>query len=227
MRQRLARRAGCLFGALLVLAAARGAETNTVERVPIPLHLPLQPIGSWPIAPPPDTGVEKPTGKPRPHFLAPRGVTNLALHRPVTGSAPVPVQGTYGLATDGSKEVGETNVLVLPKGRQWIQIDLGQVHSIYAIVVWRNYERPYIYRNVVVQIADDPEFRVNARTLFNNDQDGFQDLGVGHDLGYFESYEGKLIDVNGQQARCLRVYSRGSHDEPLNYYREIEIYGLP
>jgi hypothetical protein len=50
-------------------------------------------------------------------------------------------------------------------------------------------------------------------------------MGMGTNLEYFETHEGKLIDAKGVQARFIRFYSRGSTESPLNEYTEIEVYG--
>ena len=78
-----------------------------------------------------------------------------------------------------------------------------------------------------MQVADDPEFTRNVRSLFNNDIDNSANLGIGSDREYFETREGKLIDAKGTVARHLRSYSRGSTQSALNVIQEIEIYGVP
>jgi len=50
---------------------------------------------------------------------------------------------------------------------------------------------------------------------------------VGTDKEYFETYEGKLIDAKGVEARYVRCYSRGSTYSALNRYTEIEVWGIP
>ena len=45
------------------------------------------------------------------------------------------------------------------------------MHEIYAIVIWLFHKEPRVYFDVVVQVADDPDFITNVRTLFNNDID--------------------------------------------------------
>ena len=52
-------------------------------------------------------------------------------------------------------------------------------------------------------------------------------LGIGKDLEYFESNEGKLIDAKGEVARYVRLYSKGSTDSDLNHYIEVEVWGKP
>jgi len=78
-----------------------------------------------------------------------------------------------------------------------------------------------------VQVADDQDFIQNVRTVFNNDQDNTSGLGVGTNLEFFETHEGKLIDAKGVKGRFVRVYSKGSTESALNEYTEVEIYGRP
>ena len=78
-----------------------------------------------------------------------------------------------------------------------------------------------------MQVADDPDFINNVRTMFNNDIDNSSGLGVGTDREYFENFEGKLINAKGVKARYIRFYSKGSTESALNEYTEIEVYGCP
>jgi hypothetical protein len=80
---------------------------------------------------------------------------------------------------------------------------------------------------VVVQVADDADFIENVRTVFNNDIDNSAGLGVGKDLHYTETNEGKLIDAKGVKARYVRLYSNGNTSDDLNRYTEVEVYGKP
>ncbi len=171
--------------------------------------------------------VEKPTGKPRPPFLAPAGTKNVALHKKVTSSDPSPLNGSLDLVTDGDKEATDDSYVELHRKTQWVQIDLAGEYRIYAILVWHSHGVPQIYRDVVVETADDPDFTKDVHMLFNNDYDNTSGLGVGSDKEYLETYEGKLIDAKGVVARYVRLYSNGSTASNLNRYTEVEVYGLP
>jgi len=129
--------------------------------------------------------------------------------------------------TDGDKEPSDQSIIYLRKGTQWVQMDLGSPQALFAIVLWHAHNTPKVYHDVIVQIADDPDFMENVRTLFNNDQDNSSGRGVGADREYFETYEGRLIDAKGAKARYLRFYSKGSTESALNEYTEIEVYGRP
>lgn len=168
-----------------------------------------------------------PTGSPRPPFLAPRGVTNVAAGKPVTGSDDEPIVGELAHLTDGEKSGADGTYMDLMFGTQWVQIDLGAPHALFAIVVWHFHQEARVYHDVVVQVADDATFETGVRTLFNNDDDGSSALGVGADRPYVETHEGKLIDAKGIRARYVRLYSRGNTSNDSNHYVEVEVFGKP
>ena len=197
------------------------------ELVPLKLKLPSPAFIGTPSDTPVGMDVEKPTGKPRPPLMVPPGLSNLALGKKVTSSDSNAIPDELKKVTDGQKEATEPNILLLRRGPQWVQIDLGCPEEIYAIVLWHAHDTPKVYRDVVVQIADDAAFSQNVRTLFNNDKANALKLGAGTDRQYFETNEGKLIDAKGAVARYLRFYSNGSSESRMNEYTEIEVYGRP
>lgn len=194
--------------------------------VPLALNLPAPAFKGTPTDPPPDTTAEKPKG-PRPAFLAPTGCINLAAKKKVTSSDKAPITGSLDLVTDGNKEATDVSTVELHRRTQWVQIDLEGKCSLYAILIWHNHNTPCIYRDVIVQVSDDPDFIQEVTTLFNSDNDNSSGLGIGTDREYFETNEGKLVDAKGLQARFVRCYSKGSTDSALNVYTEIEVFGLP
>jgi hypothetical protein len=213
--------------ALVIGVVALGLKAFAADDLaPLPLKLPSPAFKGTPGDIPKDSTAEKPTG-PRPPFMAPKDVQNVALNKKVSCSDKSPMTGSPELVTDGNKEAGENNVLIMRKGTQHVQIDLEKNFALYAILIWHAHDTPKIYRDVVVQVADDPDFIENVRTIFNNDQDNSSGLGIGTDREYFEGNEGKLIDAKGIKARYVRFYSKGSTDSALNEYTEIEIWGLP
>jgi hypothetical protein len=159
--------------------------------------------------------------------MVPADVSNVARGKTVTSSAQNVVADDLKKITDGEKEATEQNVVLLRRGSQWVQIDLGSPQQIYAIVIWHAHDTPKVYHDVVAQIADNAEFTQNVRTLFNNDKQNSLGLGVGTNREYFETNEGKLIQVDGAVARYVRLYSNGSTETRLNEYTEIEVYGRP
>jgi hypothetical protein len=215
----------CLFAAA-VLAALTPA-LGAAELAPLPVQLPDAGYEGTPKDMPPDTTAEKPTGKPRPPFMAPKGVVNVAAGKPVTSSDTSPISGDIKQITDGKKQAWDENVVLLRKKTQWVQVDLGGQTELYAILVWHEHKTPVVYRDVIVQVSDDPEFKTGVQTLFNNDQDNSSGLGVGTDREYFENYEGKLMDAKGTKARYVRCFTKGNTDHALNGYVEVEAFGLP
>jgi hypothetical protein len=201
--------------------------SNAEPLVPLDIKLPAEAFVGTPSNTPEDTTVEKPSGKPRPPLMVPAGVVNLALHKPVTTGDTNQLPENLAKVTDGQKEAGEDNVLLLHKGAQWVQIDLGSPSEIYAIVIWHGHDEPKVYHGVAAQVADDAAFTQNVRTLFNNDHKNLDNLGVGTDREYFESHEGKLVEGKGTIARYVRVWSHGSTVSRLNEYTEVEVYGRP
>lgn len=209
-----------------VAAVALIPGVEAADLAPLPLQLPDAGYEGTPKDMPPDTTAEKPSGKPRPPFMAPAGVSNIAAGKPVTSSDTSPISGEVKQITDGKKQAWDENVVLLRKRTQWVQVDLGGENNVYAILVWHEHKTPVVYRDVIVQVSDDPEFKTGVQTLFNNDQDNSSGLGVGTDREYFENYEGKLVDGKGTKARYVRCYTKGNTDHALNGYVEVEVYGL-
>ena len=169
--------------------------------------------------------LEKPLGKPRPPFLAPKGTKNVALGKPVTSTDDMPIIGEIDYITDGDKDADEGYFVELGPFTQHITIDLQKEYNIYAIVVWHYHKQPRVYYDVIVQVADDKDFTKNVRTLFNNDLDNSSGQGKGTDWHYVETAEGKLIDAKGEKARYVRLYSKGNNSNDLNHYIEVAVYG--
>jgi hypothetical protein len=220
---------GTLSVAALGLGLVVGslAATAADETEPVDIKLPIPAFLGTPTDIPMNEHIEKPSDKPRPPFLAPKGTKNVAVNKKVTTSDKIPINGTTDLVTDGNKESGDANVLELHRKLQWVQIDLGADYKVYAVVVWHAHDTPQIVHDMIVQVADDPDFTKNVRTLYNNDYDNSAGLGIGKDKEYFENYEGRLIDGKGDKARYVRLYSQGSTYTALNRYTEVEVYGLP
>ena len=108
---------------------------------------------------------------------------------------------------------------------QWVQVDLGASYALHALLVWHYHSQARVYRDVIVQVSDDPAFLKGVTTIFNNDHDNTSRLGVGKDKEYIEVAEGKLFDPKGVKARYVRLYSNGNTSNDLNHYVEVEIYG--
>jgi len=170
--------------------------------------------------------LEDPLGIPRPSFLAPSGTENVALEMVVESSDAEPVTGEVELITDGDKEAYDGSFVEFGTGKQNITIDLERNCEIYAILVWHFHKSARVYKDVIVQVSNDPDFVIDVETLFNNDNDNSSGLGVGQDLHYVETHEGKLIDGRGIRGQYVRLYSNGNTSNDLNHYIEVEVYGI-
>jgi len=169
--------------------------------------------------------LEKPLGKPRPPFLAPVGTVNLAKGKSVSSTDEEPIIGEISYITDDDKEAAEGSFVELGPFTQHVTIDLEKKSNIYAVIIWHYHKQPRVYYDIIVQVSDDPEFKKNVTTIFNNDQDNSSGLGKGKDLNYVETAEGKLIDAKGVQGRYVRCYSNGNTNNDLNHYIEVAVYG--
>jgi Ca-activated chloride channel family protein len=169
--------------------------------------------------------LEAPRSGPRPQFMVPRDVTNVALGKPVTASDPQPVIGDLVMLTDGDKEGADGSFVEFGPGVQWEQADLGAEHEIFAVVLWHSHSQARVYRDVIVQISDDPNFVKNVTTVFNNDHDNSAGLGAGADKEYIETCEGRLMDCKGVRGRYVRAYGNGNTSNDMNHMIEIEVYG--
>jgi len=202
---------------------------GSAKMVPINIELPKPMF----VGTPQDTKVdnlEKPLGKPRPPFLAPEGTVLLSKGKPVSASDEEPIIGDIDYITDGDKEAADGSYVELGPLMQYVTIDLEKQSELYAIVVWHYHKQPRVYFDVVVQLADDKDFVTDVKTVFNNDIDNSAGLGIGKNMHYMETSEGKLIDCLSQgspKARFVRLYSNGNNSNDLNHYIEVEVYGKP
>jgi len=167
------------------------------------------------------------TGKSRGPFMVPAGTKLLSLKRPVTSSDRQPVIGELEMVADGEKEGGDGYFVELGPSKQWVQIDLGARYALHAVLAWHYHSQARVYRDVIVQVADDKDFLRGVTTLFNNDHDNSSGLGIGKDKEYIEVAEGRLFDPKGATGRYVRLYSNGNTVNDLNHYVEIEVYGTP
>ncbi|MBW7992494.1 MAG: hypothetical protein FVQ84_21105 [Planctomycetes bacterium] len=207
-------------------------NTTISEMIPLDINLPKPMLFTEPFSMRPVQNLQEDYryDKPREPLLVPVGTKNIALGKPVFSSDNEPIIGRIEMVTDGRKEGVEGNYVELHPGLQSVTIDLLETYKIYAIVIWHNtrYAGP-VYFDVVVQVADDPDFITNLRTLFNNDIDNSAGFGIGKDKHYRETWHGKLIEPGGSRARYVRLYSNGSNANEyyLNHYVEVEVYGKP
>ena len=171
--------------------------------------------------------LQKPLGKPRPAFLAPVGTKNVALGKTIYSSEDFPVIGEIEMITDGDKNAAEGSFVELGPFLQDVTIDLEENYKMFAIVFWHYHKQARVYFDVVVQTADNKDMTENVHTLFNNDMDNSAGFGVGKDMHYVETSEGKLLDAKGVTGRFVKLYSQGNTNNDLNHYIEVAVYGLP
>ena len=211
-----------LIVAPLLVAAAALAQ----DKVPLKTQLPRPLFVGTPV-PLNVPNLEPPLKGKRADFMVPAGTTNLAKGKKVTASDENPVTGTLDLVTDGDKAGDEGSWVELGPGKQWLQIDLAKKANIYAVLIWHYHSQARVYRDVVVQVSDDPNFKAGVTTIFNNDFKNEVGAGAGKDQNYVETYQGKLIDAKGAQGRYVRLYSNGNTSNKLNDYIEVEVWGKP
>lgn len=174
--------------------------------------------------------LEKPLGKARPAFLAPKDAVLLSKGKPVSASDEEPIIGDIEMITDGDKEAADGSYVELGPFVQHVTIDLEKQCELSALVIWHYHKQPRVYFDVVVQLSNDKDFITDVKTVFNNDIDNSAGLGIGKDMHYTETNEGKLIDLISQgspKARYIRLYSNGNTSNDLNHYIEVDAYGKP
>ena len=219
-----------VFRTSLTLALAIfGAETfhlQAAETAPLKLNLPAHttkgtpedlPVGSH-IEPVPTTAPALPE--------VPVGVKNVAAGKPVTSSV-APYTGELSQVTDEQREPVDEDVVEFKKGSHWVQVDLGEPYEIHAVAMWHDHRLLQAYRDVILQISNDPEFEKDVVTIYNNDTDNSSKRGIGTDREYFELEFGRVVPVKGVKARYVRGYTKGSSLTAINCWQEIEVYALP
>ncbi len=212
--------------ALAVAPLSRASDAPPADKVPLRLELPRPLFVGTPV-PIKIANLEAPRSGPRPPFYVPPGTVNLALNKPVTSSDNEPLLGDLELVTDGDKEGEEGSYVELGRGKQWVQIDLGAAHALHAIAVWHFHSQGRVYKNVVVQLSDDPDFISGVKTIWNSDTANELGLGAGADPLYLENNEGRILDAKGHTARYVRLYSGGNTTSAMNHYIEVEVHGTP
>lgn len=208
-----------LFSSVTVAVLLSATAAFAEDMVPLKTELPKPLFVGTPVPINVPNLEPKLTGK-RPDFMVPVGTVNLAKGKKVTASDTDPVVGTVDLVTDGDKEGDEGSWVELAPGKQWVQIDLEKDANIYAIIVWHFHSQERVYRDVVVQVSDDPTFAKDVKTVYDNS-------AAGTDRPYIETYQGKLIDTKGVKGRYVRLYSNGNTTNKMNHYIEVEVWGKP
>ena len=160
---------------------------------------------------------------------------NLALNKDVT-LVPmityVPDFERVAHATDGILDGNNYVNGVEENTPSYIQIDFGKEITANKVKIWHYATgNNRIYNDVVIQFSNDPEFKSDVVTVFNNDQDNSSGLGVGTDTEYVENFDtGKTIEFSPVQAQYMRCYNNGfkySADGEIRYlhhWQEVEVY---
>ncbi len=208
----------------LVSVGAFTASLHAQDKVPLALDLP-KPLFVGTPRPVSLPNLEKPRVGPRPALMVPAGTALISKDKKVTASDSFPVIGDLEYITDGEKSGADGTFVEFGPGVQWVQIDLGSTSTIEALLVWHYHSQARVYHDVVVQVSDDPEFKKDVKTLFNNDDDNSAGLGKGKDFAYIETNEGRLIEGKGVKARYVRLTSAGNTSDELNHYVEVEVFG--
>lgn len=215
-----------IAAALAAACFATAGSAQAQDKVPLKLTLPKPLFVGTPV-PVKLSNLEPVRAGRRPDFLVPQGVTNLALNKTVTSSDMEPVVGDLAQVTDGEKAGDEGNFVELGRGKQWVQVDLEKPVQLYAVVVWHYHSQARVYKAVVVQLSDDPDFIQGVETIYNSDDRNALGLGAGKDYTYVETNEGRIIDAKGHKARYVRLYSNGNTTSDMNHYIEVEAWGTP
>jgi hypothetical protein len=167
-------------------------------------------------------------GLKRPVIKVPVGTVNLALGKPVSSNESLPLVGDLDWITDAQKSGEDGFCVDLGFGKKWVQIDLGARANIYGVSVWHYHRSSRAYRDVIVEVADDVDFTENVQITFNSDHDNSYGKGIGQDMGYVETNEGKyLYCPKGTVGRYVRLHSQGNTSNDQNHYTEVEVYGIP
>ncbi len=206
---------------LLVLPLALVAEEKT-----LPLVLPKSVALGTP-KPMKIDNLEPVSKTPRVLPKVPAEAVNLAKGAPVTSSAKEAAAGDFSYVTDGDKGGEEGFEVELPRGHHWVQVELPSASVIHALAVWHFHRERRVYFSVVIQISDDPEFKKDVTTVYNNDATDELGFGKGKDYCYYESNEGRVIPVAAVKGRYVRFHSKGNSAGPSNDYIEAEVWGVP
>jgi len=203
---------------VFTLALLTAASALAEDKIPLKTELPPPLFVGTPV--PINVPNLEPKLKAWPDFAVPVGTVNLAKGKKVTASDSEPVVGKLNLITDGDKEGDEGSWVELTPGKQWVQLDLEKSAAIYAVIVWHFHSQERAYRDVVVQVSDDPAFGKGVTTIYDNS-------AAGKDRPYIENYQGKLIDAKGVKGRYVRLHSNGNTTNKMNHYIEVEVWGKP
>lgn len=214
------KKATIIFGIL----AAAVAQSFAADMKPLKLDVPPSQLEGTPV--PVKLAGQTPVEEPNPVPMVPADVKNIALKKAVTASDDFPLQGELEYITNGDKGGSQGSYVELTGGLQWVQIDLEKESEIFAVAVWHFHSQKRAYNDVIVQLSNDPEFKKDVTTIYNNDHDNSAKMGKGEDKPWIETNEGKLIAMKAPvKAKYVRLYSDGNSTGETNTYIEVEVFG--
>jgi len=219
-----------LFCSLVIAAQPSWGQTVKPRdrKVTLELKLPKAMFKGTPVPMnEPNIARGRPKGQARPVIKVPAGSVNLALKKPVTSNEPLPVVGDLEMVTDGDKSGEDGHNVDIGFGKKWVQIDLKATAQLSVIALWHYHGQARAYRDVIVEVADDADFTRNVKMIFNNDHDNSYGKGIGKQMGWVETSEGRVIYCpKGTVARYVRLHSQGNTSNDQNHYTEVEVYGI-
>src|SRR5512140_3176127 len=138
-------------GALLAAEPAKeAAPAKAGDLVALDLKLPAPAFKGTPKDIQLSSYVEPLSDKPRPPMMVPAGLKNVAPGKKLTSSDKNVTASTLEKISDGDKEATDESIIFLRKGTQWVQMDLGQAHEVFAIVIWHAHNSAKVYHDVIV-----------------------------------------------------------------------------
>jgi len=203
--------------------------TPKLKRVVLSIALPKAMFKGTPVPMnEPNIAPGRAKGQERAPIKVPEGSVNLALKKPVTSNEPLPVVGDLEMVTDGDKSGEDGHNVDIGFGKKWVQIDLGLNANIYGVSVWHYHGQARAYRDVIIEVADDEDFTQNVQLVYNSDHDNSYGKGIGEEMGYVETNEGRYMYCpKGTKGRYVRLHSQGNTSNDQNHYIEVEVYGIP
>jgi hypothetical protein len=210
---------------LVALATSMAIVTEAQDKVNLKIELPKPCFTGTP------KDIRSPNleldsvSKNREAIQVPTGTKLISKGCKVTSSDAEPIIGELAFVTDGDKEHDAATYVELGPNTQWVQIDLAKEKELFAGCIWHYHGESRVYRDVICQVSNDPDFITGVQTVFNNDHDNSSKLGVGTQQEYKEDNKGRPFAINAVNGRYIRFYSHGNTSNEMNHYTEIEVYG--
>jgi hypothetical protein len=210
-------------------AAAPASGGEMVEFDEKKIGFPQAMFTGTPVPPGKVENLETP-GKPVTSFQAPKGTELISLNKPVTSSDKnimIPSADGLKLITDGEKDSNDGSFVELAPEPTWVQIDLQGEFNVHQIVAWHFHRQALIFKDVVVQVSSDAEFKSGVTTIYNSDHDDTLKLGAGTDKSWIQTNHGRMMPGKGAKGRYVRLWSNGNTEDDFNRYIEVSVYGTP